>query len=435
MGSALVYSTGWNASGQGQEVLPPSNIGSLLTEVQRRAFRFFWEQADPRTGLVKDRANNSKPDSYEVASIAAVGYGLAALPVAVSRKWVSRKAAEQRAEWTLRFQMEQMAHQHGWLYHFIHWQTGERMWNCEISTIDTGLLVLGALACGQFFAKSEVQRLANALYDRLDWQWMLTNGGAEPDKKLISHGWRPEEGFLKNNWHDFSECILLYLLGAGAQERGLTEVHWNAWERDIYRYGTWETLKGGPIFLHQMPYLYYDVRGMRDRLGFDYGIAAENAMRIHRQFCIDNPTKRKGYGAERWGLNASDGPKGYMAYGVPSPEDGTLSPTGLISALIFLPDEVRAAALSLTKQYGGQLWGRYGFPNAYNEEANWIDPDVIGIDLGMALLAIENARTGLIWRLIRSHPSTKRAFEVAGMRRTRERAPRALRNPVGSRSN
>jgi hypothetical protein len=332
--------------------------------------------------------------------------------------------------------VEQMPHKHGWMYHFVERRTGQRVWKCEISTMDTGLLVLGALVCGQYFHGSAVERLANRLYDRLDWVWIRTNGGKKPEKRLIAHGWKPEGGFLRYDYDEYSEAILLYLLGLGAKENPLPSASWDAWKRRRVTYplptGDAETLTGGAIFLHQMPFGYYDLRNMRDRPGFDYMVSAENAHRIHRQFCRDRAAQRRTYRDGYWGLNASDGPKGYRAYGFPEPEDGTVSPTGMIGSVLFLPQETQSIAEKMADELKGELWGHYGFSNAFNLDKNWYDTDVIGIDLGMALLAIENHRSGLVWRLLTGHPATGRALKRAGFHRTRESGARPLQmSPAG----
>jgi hypothetical protein len=398
----------------------------LLDEVQRRAFRFFWEKADPDTGLVNDRARNNGPDDYTVASIASTGFALASLPVAVERKWIGRPEAQRRAEQTLTYLLK-MPHQHGWLTHFVDRSTGRRVWNSEVSTIDTALLVLGAITAGQYF-KGEAARLANTLYDSLDWQWVLTNGGAKPDKRTLSMGWRPETGFITSEWGDYNEGWLLYLLGLGAEKRSLDPESWSAWKRQGYTYQGREALSGGPLFLHQMPHCFYNVRDQRDRLGYDYWVDAVNSAHINRAYCLSLSGKRKTYAPGAWGLTASDGPKGYNAYGVPEPEDGTVGSTAALTSLPFTPEIALAALQEIDRRHHDKLWGRYGFGNAFNVDADWYDPDVIGIDLGMALLAIENYRTGLPWKLIHSHPATKRALEKAGFRKTKEAGKRPLRD-------
>jgi hypothetical protein len=426
MGALLWASALWWANAQTPRYTPQQ----LLDEVQYRAFRFFWEQADPNTGLVSDRAHNRAPETRTLASISATGYALASLPIAVERKWITRKQAAQRAHLTLQFILEKMPNIHGWYYHFVDKRTGERVWSSEVSTIDTALLVIGALTCGQYFAGTNIQRLANTLYNRLDWTWIRTNGGTRPDKQTLSMGWRPERGFITSEWNMYSEATLLYLLGLGADKNPLPRTCWESWTRKFFTYQGWQTLEGGPLFIHQMTPIYYHLRHRRDRLGFDYWVSSTNAMHIHRKFCQTKAKERKTYRANIWGLNASDGPKGYMAYGVPEPEDGTVSPTGVLAAILFTPEEAIAAGFTMYVQYGNKIWGKYGFSNAFNVDADWYGPDVIGIDLGMAMLAIENYRTGLIWRLIESHPSTWRAYKAAGLRKTQEACPRALYKQV-----
>lgn len=408
-----------------QTIPPALSTEEILTETQRRAFRFFWEKSDPTTGLTNDRAKNRGEDDYTVASTASTGYALASLPIAVEHKWIGREEAYERALRTVRFLLEKMPHEHGWFYHFIEKHDGKRVWDCELSSIDTSLLLLGALLSGQYWKGTELEKKANALYDRVDWEWMRTNGGAKPDKLTISHGWKPESGFLPYEWDNYCELTLLYLLGLGAK-KPLPANSWKAFTRNVVVYGEHKTLSGGPIFFHQMAYGYYDFRDQRDALGWDYWVSAREGIQINRQYCFDLIPKRKSYAPNIWGLNANDTPDGYGASEAPGHEDGTVSPTGAIAAIMAAPDLAKPAAQALYTHYGEKLWGRYGFGNAFNVDRDWYDPDVIGIDLGMALLAIENHRTGLPWKLIRTHPATQRAWKRAGFHRIREPQPRPL---------
>src|SRR5579884_193396 len=416
------------ASAQTQP-LPKLSTDQLLTEVQKRAFRFFWEKSDPATGLTNDRARNVGPDdTYTVASIASTGYALAALPVAVEHGWVSRQDAYDRALLTLRFIHDKLPSVHGLYYHFIDKRTGERVWNCELSSIDTVLLMEGVLICGQYWSKTEVHRLASDLYDRMDWTWMRTNGGAQPNKLVVSMGWKPETGFLGSNWDSYDELMQLYFLGLGSPRDPLPAASWTAWKRPVITYDGMKTLTGGPIFLHQMSQIFYDLRDRRDSEGWDYWVSATEATKINRQFCLDHAATRKTYGPNIWGLNACDYPDGYTAFDAPGTnEDGTVSPTGAIASIIFTPKLSRAAAQAFYTQYGDKIWGRYGFADAFNVDRNWYDPDVIGIDLGMALLAIEDARTGLIWKLVASNPATTVALQRAGFHKTEEVGARPLK--------
>lgn len=396
----------------------------FLDEVQKRAVAYFRERADPTTGLVTDRASNSGSDSYTVASTAATGYGLSSLAVGVDRKWLKRDEAAARAEKTLRFLLA-MPHNHGFLYHFIDKRTGERVWQSEVSTVDTALCALGALTAGRYFG-GEVQALSERFTDRMDWRWALTNGGTKPDKLALTHGWRPETGFIAADWGSFCESTVLLLPALGSKQDLPAEV-WTRLERPRYRYGSRETLAGGPIFWHQMTQGYYDLRNRRDRLGYDYWAAAEQAMDIHRAFCADNAARRKTYREGYWGLNAGDASGGrYEAFGVPGPEDGTVSPTGVLAAILYRPKEALATAMRMRNELGDRAWGRYGFCNQFNLEPEWFGPDVIGIDLGMALLNIENYRSGLVWKLTAALPATVRAYSKVGLSRTSEPGIRPL---------
>jgi hypothetical protein len=409
---------------------PITNDGQLFGELQRRAVLYFWEKADPGTGLVNDRANNFGADEYVAASIAATGYGLAALPIGVEHGWLDRHEAAARARVTLRFLLS-MPHQHGWMFHFVDKRNGQRYWKSEFSSIDTGLVVAGAIVCGQYFAGDastiDISELAEALYRRIDWWWMLTNDGTKPDKRVLSHGWRPESGFIGYDYGAYSEAILLYLLGLGASVNPLPATAWEAIARPLQTYDGTESLKGGPIFIHQMPSGFFYFRNQRDKLGFDYWVSSANAMKIHRQYCQDRAAEIQTYAQGFWGINASDGPAGYAPYGaIDGPDDGTISPTGAIASITFEPELARSVARLFYDKLEANLWGKYGFANAFNIDRNWFDRDVIGIDLGMVLLAIENHQSGLVWGLTNGFNSTATAYHAAGFHLTLETEPRPV---------
>jgi hypothetical protein len=398
----------------------------LLTEIERRAYLFFWEQSDRLTGLTKDRAHNvGDPDTYTVASTASTGYALASLPIAVEHGWVDRDRAYDRALLTLQFVHDRMPAQHGWYYHFIDMHTGQRVWNCEVSTIDTVLLVEGALAAAQYWRGTEVERLANVLYDGLDWNWARTNGGLTPEKLVVSMGWTPEKGFIPSNWDHYCELMQIYILGLGAKNP-LPKASWAAWKRDLVTYGGIDTLAGGPIFMHQMAQSWFNFHNTRDSQGWDYWVSSRNATQINRKFCEDLSARRKTYAAGYWGLNASDAPTGYRAYGAPGEEDGTVSPTGAVASLLFTPKDSLAVMQAMYDRLGSRLWGRYGFADAFNLDADWFDPDVIGIDLGMALLAIEDSKSGLPWKLMASDSAVRKGWKAAGLHITHEPEPRPM---------
>ena len=402
--------------------VPPFRPAAAPTmdTVQRRAFAFFWNESDPQTGLTKDRARNlpGPAASYTVASIAATGYALAALPVGVSRGWVSRKAAYARALTTLRCVHGKMENNHGFYFHFVDKATGARVWKSELSSVDTALLLLGARVAGDFWPGTEVQRRADALTDRADWGWMRDGGTAEANPTALSMGWKPETGWINARWQGYSEASFLYWLALGSRAHPLRARSWDSW--DV----TPSTLEGyavfgraEPLFMAQMAPGFYDLRGLRDRQGRDWWAAWRNAHRADRAYCARNPDRRKTYIEGFWGISANDQPPpvGYGA-NTPAPgqNDGTVSPTAMLSGVLFTPSASRVALADLWRKHGSQLWGRYGYSNAFNVDRGWYDMDVIGIDLGMMLLATENARTGLVWRLLEHDPILERGLAAAG---------------------
>ena len=400
----------------------------LLNEVERRAVLYFQEKSDPVTGLTQDRAENSGVESNAAASIASTGYALASLPIAVERQWQSRPVAQATADRTLRFLLA-MPRQHGFLYHWVQKGTGARARNSEISTVDTGLLIAGALSCGQYFGGDTLQ-LAQDLYDRADWNWMLTNGGAKPDKLRLCHGWRPETGFLRFDY-GYCEAQLTYLLAMGSATHAVSPAVWLAFGRPVVEYHGISTLHAGPLFQNEMPEEYFDLRGQRDGLGFDYWVAGTNHATIDRLYCATAFAGRTGYDPHFWGLTACDGPDGYQVAGSPDREKGTFGPCAVVAAIDYAPQTCLDSIQTTYRTFGARFWGRYGFGDGYNPERNWCDPYVNSLDLGMAMLAIENHRSGLIWRLMRQNTAAGRALEAAGFHATKEAEPRPLQVTAG----
>jgi hypothetical protein len=368
----------------------------LPEDLQKLSTRFFWEQSHPQTGLTKDRAkNDGSKDTYTVCSIAATGYALAALPIGVKNGWTSRKEAEARALLTLRFVAEKLDGTHGFYYHFVDWGTGKRVWDCELSSIDTCLLVLGAIVAGESF-RGECKTLADSLLARMDWRWMQNGGESLPP----TMGWKPESGFLEARWAGYSEALYLYLLGLAGS---LPQAAWDAWKFDI---GV------GPLFFAQMTPGYYDLHQKKDSHGRNWWQGFEQAHRAHIAFCAKYPAL---YPDGLFGINACDQPPP-VGYGAQEPvdgrHDGTLCPTAILAATLFVPREAQKALSALEKRVP---LGTYGWPNAVNFSKSWTDTDVLGIDLGMALLALENRKSGLVWKLLRKNKSIRRGLSRAGL--------------------
>jgi len=392
---------------------------SLFDDVQRRAVDFFWNESYSGTGFTKDRATNADgTDTHNIASCAAVGYALIAYPIGVEHKWLDRKEALERTRVTLAHLLTDWQHSHGWLYHFVDWKTGERQWNCESSSVDTSLCLAGILFADRYWKDPQVSRDADRFIKRIDWKWMLTDDGDKPDAVHLSMGWNPDKGFIASRWNEFNEAKFLYIQAYGLSD--ITADGWDKIKRPAETYKGLDFITGGPIFMHEMSEGFYDFRGYRDRLGYDYSIEERNAALSNRQYCIDNPKKMKGYGPDFWGLNACDTPDGYGGSGAPgwTVDDGTVCPTGPLAAMPAIPKEATSFAAALRRDYP-TAWGKYGFPDALNPGRNWIDTDVLGIDLGMMLCAVENARTGLVWRITSANPIIKRGFERAGLKKAK----------------
>jgi len=404
---------------------------AFLEDLQKRLFQYFWEQADPQTGLVPDRAriNGSPLDAnhQNVGSIAATGFGLTALCIASERRWLDSASALERTRTTLRFFADRAYQQRGWFYHWIDTKTGERRWNSEVSSIDTALLLGGVLTVRQCFANDpEITRLATKIYNRVDFRWML-NG----NPLLLSHGWKPETGFLRPRWDTYSEDTILYLLAIGSPNYPIPARSWYALWKDRYRYEghAYFTTIGVPLFMHQYSHAWVDYRGRKESRGdrVDYFENSVKATLAHRAFCINLAHAFPAYGPEMWGITASDSAKGYLAWGGPPHDpaiDGTVVPAAAGGSLMFTPELSVRALRTMREKYGEKIYGRYGFVDAFNPNTGWVNPDVIGIDQGITLLSAENARTGNVWRWFMKNAEVPLAMQRVRLLKTRSPAPK-----------
>jgi beta-glucosidase len=398
---------------------------AFLEDLEKRSFQFFWEHSDPNTGLTLDRARTNgeapKPgeDHYRVASIAATGFALSGLCIAADRGWVSRRKALERARRTLDFFANRAFNQNGWFYHWMDAVSGERRWNSEISSIDTALLLGGVLTVKNCFGEDkEIARLADQIYRRVDFQWML-NG----DPYLLSHGWRPENGWIPNRWHDYSEEMILYLLAMGSPTHPISPKAWYAWERTWFSYDKYKYLAAvSPLFIHQYSHAWVDFRGRKEANApnVDYYKNSVDATYAQRQFFIDVLSKEfPQYSANIWGLTASDFAGGYVAWGAPprhEATDGTVVPCAPAGSLMFTPEISLGALKEMKARFGDKIYGMYGFADAFNPHNGWIDTDVIGIDLGITLLSAENLRSGKVWYWFMQNPEIVRAMDLAELK-------------------
>lgn len=397
---------------------------ALVEDLQRRSFRFFDEQTDPVSGLTKDRAPANGGRSDAPASIAATGFALTAWCIADQRGWLPTGEARRRVLTTLAFVLERVPHEHGWIYHFLDARTGRRAWECEASTIDTALFLQAALGAREYFHDPEVRRLVDRIYARIDWRWAL-NGGS-----TLSHGWRPETGFIVSRWDSFAEMLGLYLLGIGAPAQALPAETWHAWRRGpVVSYGGRTFMQCPPLFTHQYAHAWFDFRGVHDGYA-DYWQNSVDATLAHREWCADRAGDFPKWSRNLWGVTASDGPRGYVAWGGPfgatEKIDGTVVPCAPGGSLPFAPRECLEALRTMREVGGKKVWRRYGFVDAFNPQTGWVSPDVIGIDVGITLVMAENLRSGRVWRNFMSATEVQRGMQLAGF------TPTATERPAGN---
>jgi hypothetical protein len=415
----------------------------MLDSLQEETFGYFLHEVNDENGLVLDKTQEDAP-----ASIAAVGLALTAYPIGVERQYMSRQEAVQRTLATLRFLWNSPQGRgsdaigyKGFFYHFLDMSSGRRVWQCELSTIDTTLCLAGVLAAAQYFERdsaeeAEIRDLADRIYRRVDWRWALREG------PLITHGWTPENGFLPYCWEGYSESLLLYVLGLGSPTYSLDPTSYQAfvstyaWTK-IYGY---EYVYAGPLFIHQFASLWIDLCCIQDDFmrekGIDYFENSRRATYVQQQYAERNPGQYARYGKNFWGFTASDGPGpaamqiegiertfyGYIARGAPyGPDDGTIAPWVTVSSLPFAPEIVIPTLqnhndldLRGSNPYGYKATFNPTFPNRSRHELGWVSPYHYGINQGPIVLAIENYRSDFVWRLMRECPCVKQGLRRAG---------------------
>jgi hypothetical protein len=383
----------------------------LLDEVQKATFEFFWNETNPATGQVKDRALLNGNDTRTMSSIAATGFALSALCIGDARGYKKSADIAQRMRTTLTYVYEQMPHVHGFFYHFVDMNTGQRWAECELSSIDSSLLLCGVLTARQYFNNREIQDLATKIYERVEWPWMLNDG------PTFSMGWHPESGFLKARWEHYCELMMIYLLAIGSPTHPVSAETWNAWKRPKIMYDGLTYISGNdPIFTHQYSQAWFDFRGKQDAYAnyFDNSVTATKA---HKLFCLSLAQKFPDYSEDLWGISASDYAKGYTAWGGPPPQgpiDGSIVSCATGGSLPFLYPDCMRVLRNIRGTYAQKAWGRYSFVDAFNPLTEWYDQDVLGIDLGITMVMAENHRTGLIWSTFMKNPEAQAAMKKVG---------------------
>ena len=434
----------------------PAAARAFVDSLELGTFRWFWEFQGIDSVLTPDRE-----PTRSFSSVGAIGFALTAYPIGAERHWVSRAAAARRVlatlEWLARAPQDSSsaasAGYRGFFYHFLDPESGARFKDVELSTIDTALLLGGALFCQSYFdrrdrVEARVRALAESLYARVDWRWMQVR------PPTIALGWTPEHGFLPYDWRGYDEAMLLHVLALGATRHPVKGDLWQAWTRG-YRWGSFqgETYVGfAPLFGYQYSHVWIDFRGIQDdymrKRGIDYFENSRRATRAQRAYARANPGRFRGYGERLWGLSACDGPidstltldgtrrefHTYEARGasfVRVTDDGTVAPCAAAGSIAFEPKLVIPTLRAMREDYGSDVFGRHGFVDALNPTLDqpvrvpqgrvvpgvgWFDTDRLGIDQGPILAMIENWRSGLVWRVMRSNPHVIRGLRRAGFR-------------------
>ncbi len=374
----------------------------FLEDLSKRAFLFFWQQSDPHTGLVLDRvrADGTRVGGrhFLAASTALTGFYLTALCIAHRRRWMDPNQIRERVRSCLRYLANDQENVRGWYYHFVNQKTGERVWNCELSTIDTALLLAGVITAQQYFeSDGEFFNLCAEIYGRVDFRWLL-----DERTGLLRMGWLPETGFLRAEWIEYDEESILYLLGIASPTYPIAARSWYRFERTPVVLAGYKFVGTGPIFTHQYSQAWLQLKNRRDGppLGIDYFQNSVAATYAFRALCLSLRGMYPGFSENLWGVSPSDSDIGYIIWGTPTSRrdyDGTVVPCAAGGSLMFAPEICLPALRYMHEEFGEYIYGPYGFVDAFNPMTMWVNADVVGIDVAITLLSAENLRTGNVW--------------------------------------
>jgi hypothetical protein len=391
----------------------------LLELVQRQTFRYFWDFAHPVSGLARERTNEMPQYGRETVTTGGSGFGVMASIVAVQRSWIGREEAVDHLLRMVRF-LRRANSYYGIFPHFLDGGTGRTVPFSRKDDggdlVETSFLIAGLLCARQFFERddpreNELRARIHALWEEAEWDWH-TRGGLN----VLYWHWSPNNGWSMNlEIRGWNECLLTYVLAASSPRYPIhPEVYHRGWaEGRNFRngrrfHGTTLPLGpdyGGPLFFSHYSFLGLDPRGLKDRYA-DYWQQNVAHTLINREHCVRNPNGFKGYGADCWGLTASDDHLGYSAH-APDHDLGVISPTAALSSFPYTPEHSMRALRHFYHRLGDRIWGEYGFVDAFNETEGWYAGSYLAIDQGPIVAMIENHRTGLLWSLFMSCPEIR----------------------------
>jgi hypothetical protein len=415
--TAALCTAAFSSIGVGTEIAPGAGVYSasdqlFLNGLEDAESLFFYNETNPSTGLVPDNANANGGSPSPDASIAAIGFGLSSLTIADARGWLSHSAAYQRALTTINFLYNSGANVNGFFYHFLNSSTGARYGTSEVSSVDTAELMSGVLNVAQYWAGTPLQSTALQMFDRVNWPWMVKPGG------VFYGAWTPESGF-SGGYGDYSEASLLYLISLGSPTHPSSLASWDAWSRtpkENYDGYQFVTADDAALFTVQYPMAWFDLRGLTDSYGLSYYQNAQTATLAQRQWMINLSGTYPDYGPNLWGLTPSEGPSGYTVWGGPpanGPIDGTVVPTAPGGSLEFEPRLTANVLENMQQTYGATVYKKYGLVDAFNPLTHWTSSLVLGIDVGMTLIAAENSRSNLVWNTFSQSPIAQQAVAEA----------------------
>jgi hypothetical protein len=328
----------------------------FLDEIEQASFLYFWEQANPKTGQVEDRGSADGGAPRNASSVAATGFGLTAMCIAARRGWEEDAAVRERVKVTLNFALRNVQHQHGFLYHFVSGETGQRMLNSEVSPIDTCLFLCGALTCRGYFDDKEIQGLVTEFYERIEWTWVLHGGTLSMDDP----GAILKLGHLQRNDDDV-------LVGSCVANPSVAARVWNEWQRPRFEFNEIAYIGAhAPLFAHQYSHAWFNFRGTHDKYG-DYFAHSIVATKIHKLWCLELADRFPDYAEDLWGISASDSEHGYAVWGGPPAMgriDGSIAPCATGGSLVFLPKECIRVLQNIREKFGKRtgkstvLWTR-----------------------------------------------------------------------------
>ena len=386
----------------------------LLELVQRQTFRYFWEFAHPRSGLARDRSDPASDQGLDTVVTGGSGFGVMAIIVAAERNWITRQEALDRLAKMTGFLLAADSY-HGVFPHMLNGDTGKTIpfgrKDDGGDLVETAYLVVGLLCARQYFDRDDAQERAlrariTQLWEETEWNWHARGG-----TNILYWHWSPNNGWSMNfEIRGWNECLIAYVLAASSPRYGIEPgVYHRGWaEGRNFRsgrefYGIELPLGpdyGGPLFFSHYSFLGVDPRGLKDRYA-DYWQQNVHQALINREHCIRNSKGFAGYGANSWGLTASDGPQGYDAF-APDKDFGVIAPTAALSSMPYTPEYSLAALRHFLGPLGKHLWRDYGFVDAFCEAKKWYAATHLAIDQGPIIIMIENYRTGLLWKLFMS---------------------------------